>query len=192
MPTAEYDLRYLSAGLEQLESYLLSKDLYRPIGINAQRGETPYPQLTLGWMLLSRKRAEATATTPSQLSELARLGAGLDEIHSRWRTAWGKKAAQEFRSRVKLWGDFLEEYRRDPRANANRYAYEVNRRVLLDILQPEAEALEQADQDLCKTLDGLLQSVFQAGEFVWDTDLTPAFPRQKYWYLYGNLTKVSN
>ena len=54
MPSPEYDLRYLKAGIEQLESYLLSSDVYWSIGTRAPAGETPYPQLTIGGLLLAR------------------------------------------------------------------------------------------------------------------------------------------
>ena len=57
MPTLEYDLRYLRASVELLKNYLFSKDIYWSIGISAERGAPPYPQLTLGNMLLARKRA---------------------------------------------------------------------------------------------------------------------------------------
>jgi len=117
MLTTSHDLQYLQAGLDQLESYLLSKDLYRPIGIQAARGQPPYPQLTLGWLLLARLRAQATSQTPAQLAELQRLSQQVDGLRTRWRTAWGDKAQAEFRARLNLWRDFLEEYRQAPASN---------------------------------------------------------------------------
>lgn len=54
----DYDLRYLAAGVKALESYLLSSDLYWPPGIEARSGESPYPSLTPGNILLAKLRAE--------------------------------------------------------------------------------------------------------------------------------------
>jgi len=187
--TPEYDLRYLRAGIELLENYLLSQDIYRSLGVGPPAGEPPYPQLTLGWMLLSRRRLQASAVTPAQRSELARLGAELEATRTRWRVAWGGKARAEFRPRLNLWRDFLDEYRAQSEANYDRYGYEVSRRVLLELLQPEAEGLEKADLDMLSGLDGLLKALFQPGEFIWDAALTPAFPAETYWYLYGLLPK---
>jgi hypothetical protein len=191
MPTAAYDLRYLQAGLDQLESYLLSNDLYRPIGLQAARGETPYPPLTLGWLILARLRAQAAAQanaqTPAERLELERLSAQIDALRSRWRSAWGDKAQAEFRARLNLWRDFLEEYRKDPAANYDRYAYEVNRRVLLELLTQEATQLPEADQQALAGLDGWLQAVFTPGAFIWEPLLTPSFPQPTFWYLYGKL-----
>ena len=184
-PTASYDLQYLQAGLDQLESYLLSKDIYRPIGMQAARGQPPYPQLTLGWLLLACQRLQATAQTPAERMELERLSQQLDAMRSRWRTAWGSKAQAEFRARLNLWRDYLEEYRQEPAANLDRYAYEINRRLLLEILAPEAAQLPDSDVQALAGLDGWLKSAFIPGAFIWEPVLSASFPQPTYWYLYG-------
>jgi hypothetical protein len=185
MSSADYDLRFLEAGIDQLENYLLSKDIYRPIGIQAPAGSTPYPQLTLGWLLLALIRAQTTSRTPAQETQLQRLNARLDVIRTNWQTAWRNKSQAEFRARLNLWRDFLEDYRRDPQGNIDRYAYEVVRRVLLHLLQQEAQRLPEADQEALFGLDQMLEAIFVPGNFVWDNDLIPGFPESTYWYLYG-------
>ena len=187
MLTASYDLQYLRAGLDQLESYLLSKDIYRLLGLQAASGQPPYPQLTLGWLLLARLRAQATAESPSDRLELERLSQQLDALRTRWRSAWGVKAQAEFHARLNLWRDFLEEYRHDPASNHDRFAYEVNRRVLLELLAPEAAGLPAANLLALAGLDGWLQAVFVPGPFIWDEPLQSSFPQAPYWYLYGKL-----
>lgn len=192
MLTATYDLRYLQAGLDQLESYLLSNDLYRPIGIQAAYGETPYPQLTLGWLLLARLRAQATSQTPAERHNLESLSQQLDALRSHWRSAWGNKAQAEFRARLNLWRNFLEEYRKSPKSNYDRYAYEVNRRVLLELLAPEAGQLPDADLQALAGLDHGLQAILLPGPFIWEASLAPSFPQATFWYLYGNLPERTN
>jgi hypothetical protein len=186
MASADYDLQFLKAGIDQLESYLLSNDIYRPIGIKATAGEKPYPQLTLGWLLLSRLKALATSSS-DQKRELDRLIEHLETIRTRWRAAWSAKAKSEFHARLNLWRDFLEDYRKHPRENTDRYAYEINRRVLLQLLQIEADNLPQTDLDMLDGLDRLLRSAFQPGDFIWEAVLMSGFPEQIYWYLYGKL-----
>lgn len=66
MPSAEYDLGYLKAGISALENYLLSNDLYWPVGASSPSGEPAYPRLTLGGLLLAQKRAHARNLTPEQ------------------------------------------------------------------------------------------------------------------------------
>lgn len=189
MPSFEYDLRYLQAGIDQLEQYLLAKDLYWPIGISTPVGETPYPQLTVGGLLLSLARLRAAAGTPEQQAKLAEVEQKLDSVRTRWRVAWGNKAAQDFRGRLNLWRDFLEDYRDNSSAHYDRYPYEVGRRVQLQLLKGEAEDVPPAETQLLDGLDGLLRSVFIPGQFVWDDHLAPSFPQSTYWYLYGEVRK---
>jgi hypothetical protein len=187
MPSYEYDRRYLQAGIDQLEAYLLAEELYWPAGVSAPQGQPPYPQLTPGGLLLARQRLQATAETPAQQAELARLESRLEALLSQWRTAWGKKARQDFHARLKLWRDFLEEYREKPSAHHDRYTYEVGRRAQLHLLAPEAIDLPPAETDTLNGLDKLLRAIFRPGAFVWEMRLTSSFPPTTYWYLYGSL-----
>ena len=189
MPTFDYDFRYLQAAIDQLDSYLLSKDIYRPIGIKPPSGEPPYPQLTLGSLLLAKERAQTTALSLDQQAKLSKLLNQLEAICSKWRSAWGRKSTAEFRARLNLWSDFLNEYRSHPDANDDRYSYEVSRRVMLDLLHPDALDLPSADEQLLAGLDSLLKVVMISGKFIWDDGLQNTFPEKPYWYLYGYLPK---
>ena len=189
MPSPEYDLRYLKAGIEQLESYLLSSDVYWSIGTRAPAGETPYPQLTLGGLLLARLRAQSSIKTSTQQVEFEELSRRLNDLRTRWRVAWEGKASKEFHARLNLWKNFLEEYRANPETQYDRYKYEVTRRVMLHLLGAETENIPQAQRDLLASLDLLLHTIFVSGEFIWDVSLTASFPQEQYWYLYGGIPK---
>lgn len=185
MPSIEYDLKYLQAGLLDLEGYLLSNELYWPIGVGAPAGDPPFPRLTLGGLLVSRTRLEGLELNQEQQTELQRLSTRMDETRSQWRVAWGHKASREFTARLNLWRDFLEDYREKPAANVDRYPYEVRRRVMLELLGPDADAIPAAEAELRDGLDKLLKSIFVPGDFVWDSNQMNSFPKGKYWYLYG-------
>ena len=189
MPSPEYDLRYLKAGIDQLESYLLSTDVYWSIGTRAPAGETPYPQLTLGGLLLARLRAQSSIKTSTQQVELEELSRRLNNLRTRWRVAWEGKASKEFHARLNLWKNFLEEYRANPETQYDRYKYEVTRRVMLHLLGAETDNIPQAQRDLLASLDLLLHTVFVSGEFIWDVTLAVSFPQEQYWYLYGRVPK---
>jgi hypothetical protein len=145
LTTFDYEIGYLQAGVSALENYLLSHELYRPLDANALPGERPYPQLTLGGILLSRARAWAYPKSFSQQAELQNLDEQIEAVKVHWRVAWGKKASQSFQARLKLWRDYLDETIDKPEANADRYAYEVERRVMLHLLSPDTENLPQLD-----------------------------------------------
>lgn len=181
MPTLEYDLNYLQAGIPELQAYLLSNEIYWPLGLSTPAGERPYPRMTLGWLMLSLTRAERRNS-----SRVAPLRQQFETTRAQWLTAWRKKATQEFSSRLKLWTNFLNEYR-DDKINANQYAYEIQRRVILHLLLQETDAVPQAEHDLLQSLDSFLRAVLEPGAFLWEPDLVPAFPQESCWYLYGNL-----
>lgn len=188
MPSFEYDFRYLQAGADQLEAYLLARELYWSIGVSAPKGEPPYPQLTPGGLLLARRRLQATAETPAQQTQLTRLERRLDALQAKWRSAWGNKARQDFSARLKLWRNFLEEYREKPTAHYDRYGYEVGRRVQLHLLAAEAIDLPVAEAQVLDGLDKLLKVFFKPGDFVWEPRLAVSFPPTPFWYLYGSLS----
>jgi hypothetical protein len=155
------DKRYLEAGIPELENYLLSKELYYPIGRNL-------PQLTLGGVLLS----------------LARLGKRdavifdeqVDRVRAKWRSAWETKAGREVRARSELWKNYLAEYPGDPKAVARLYPQQVRYRAMLTLLGQSSDVM-----------DVYVKSIFQPGEFVWETNVLENFDRNIFWYLFGTL-----
>jgi hypothetical protein len=189
MYSAEYDLRFLQAGSKILEDYLLSNDLYWPLGVGAPVGEPPYPQFNLGNLELALTRVQGYRLTPAYQTRLDALMMQINLVRERWRTNWSRKAGAEFHARLNLWRDFLMGYRESPESNYDRYAYEVGRRVQLHLLEEEAESISSDDVRLLDSLDRLLKSAFQPGEFIWEADLSPGFPPQIYWYLYGGVKK---
>lgn len=187
MSDAEYELRYVKTGLDMLEDYLQSSELYWSTGISARQGQTPYPQMTLGGLLLFMKRASARKLTLAEQAELTGLENRLNTVRTHWRTAWGNKATQAFRARLKLWSNFLEDYRQKPGANNDRFRYEVTRRVQLHLLQPDADDRYEAEDNLLIGLDDFLKAVFIPDDFIWEPELADGFPPDPYWYLYGHL-----
>lgn len=187
MSSSQYDLGYLNAGLSSLESYLLSDDVYWDLRAPSPPGELPYPQLTLGNLLLVRARLAARPLSLEHTRLLSELEARLEATRTKWREAWTRKAKREFGARLRLWRDFLEDYRRDPETNVDRYAYEVSRRVMLHFLQIEADPISSHERELLTGLDKVLYAVLVPGRFIWDKDLLYGFPSQDFPYLYGTL-----
>jgi hypothetical protein len=175
--------------VSELESYLLSDVLYWPLDVSAPAGERPYPRLTLGGLLLARKRVRSLSLSVSQQVDLNNVEDQLDAAKTHWRIAWRKKATRSFKARLDLWRNFLEEYKEEPAANADRYAYEVERRVMLHLLSPEIEELPQAYNDMVAGLDSRLRRSILPGSFLWEPQIASGFPADEYWYLYGTLAK---
>jgi hypothetical protein len=185
VPSIEYDLHYLSSGLSELEGYLLSSDLYWPVGISPPVGEPSYPSLTIGNLLLAQRRLECRSMGPEDYKIYQEQINILDRTRLRWRHAWEQKAAREFRARLNLWRDFIDDYRADPAGNIDRYSYEVHRRVELEILKSETQAIHPQETEMLQGLDKLLRAIFDEGKFVWEPGLIGGFAREPYWFLYG-------
>lgn len=187
MPSSAYDLGYLDIAVGLLEGFLLAKDTYWKVNAMAPRGEAPYPSLTLGSLLLSQNRLESRELDLKQTERFSRLKLEIERLKSQWRSAWENKAREEFRLRLNLWRDFLEDFRGDPVANIDRYSYEVTRRVMLQLLSGETEDIPLAEQDMLSGLDAILNALFIPGEFIWDAELSSDFTEREYPYLYGIL-----
>jgi len=187
MKTFDYDLRYIQAGIEVLSDYLLSDEVFWPLSVSSPVGEPNYPQLTLGGLLLSRARLAAYHKTHDQTILVDQLNSKLDLIRSKWRVAWENKAVHSYSVRLRMWRDFIEEYKSSPPDNSDRYSYEVRLRAMLTLLKSESGGQNQAEVDLLSSLDAYLKSVLVMEGFIWEPEIQTGFPANNYWYLYGNL-----
>lgn len=187
MKPFEYDLFYLQAGLDVMEDYLLSDDVFWPMIANPPRGTPDYPRLTLGGLLLANERLAAKPANASQEAEREQIISNLDRIRSKWRVAWEKKAEHSFSVRLRMWRDYVKEYGDNPQENTYRYTYEVRLRAMLTLLFTECGQRQPAEVDLLSGLDGYIKSVLIKGGFIWEPEIQSGFPAERYWYLYGNL-----
>lgn len=182
----EYGLAYYQAGLEELDEYLQSAEMYWVSSAPPESGR-PAPRLTLGGLLLARQRLDGQAQSPAEQARLLRLNQRLEAAQFRWRVAWGKKAGREYGARLTQWRNYLDEYRRSPDNQAAYYPMEVRWRVLLDLLGESGAEISPAEQALFDALEQIRQAVFIPGGFCWDEELAGAFPESRFAYLYGEL-----
>ena len=184
MASPDYDLGYLETAVELLEGYLLSKEIYWKMIASSPPGEPSYPSLTLGGLLLAQTRIESHQLSPSQEGRKLRLRNEIERVRTKWRTAWENKAREEFRSRLDLWQNFVEEFRNDPDGNYDRYNYEVSRRVMLHLLAQEAPEIPITQQQLLAGLDRILEGLLVPAGFIWDQELAAGFSPDIYPHLY--------
>jgi len=187
MASADYDLGYLETAAELLESYLLSKEIYWKMNTSSPPGEPSYPSLTLGAVLLALVRIQSRQLNSTQDMRKTKVENKIHQNQVRWRSAWGNKAREEYRSRLDLWSNYLEEFRQDPEENFDRFRYEVRRRVMLDLLSQEADHIPAAQVQMLAGLDRILEALMVPGDFIWDETLATGFSAEEYPYLYLNL-----
>lgn len=182
MTDPELDRLYLENGLPQLQEYLLSNELYWPIG-TIQNG---LPRLTIGGLLLSERRTSVRITDPDGRAQVESLARELDAGRQRWRVAWERKAVREVQSRTKLWSGYLSDYAGARETYAADYPGQVRNRVMLSLLLAEL-ITPPAETGALSRMDEVLRAAFIPGAFLWESELSPAFPPQDFWFLYGRL-----
>lgn len=186
----ESDWIFLRTALPDLQSYVLSNELYWTLRPPARSpGGVQLPQLTIGNLLLSQARLAALPLTGDQQAEFEKLRAGIQAVRTEWRANWGRKADQEFASRLNLWQQYLRELRGDARPSASFYAREVRQRVILELLQSETSSgLPAHGLDQLKMLDGLLKGAGRPGPFVWEPEIAGGFDQKTFWFLYWDVS----
>lgn len=194
MVSVEYDLRFIREGLPLLEKYLLTDDLYWPAPALAPAGEPVYQSMTLGSLLLARKRLERRDLTPTQQAELIKLDFSWDVLSTRWQSAWQKKVEQELRARINQWGNFIAEYQEHPDAQADRLVTEARSRTMIELLMVGLPPNKHAQnlQEALTNLDATLRARWQSGAFNWPEEFSKSFPVAPFWYLYGVLESAES
>ena len=181
MPALTQEIAFISSGVVELESYLISKDLYWQI-----TSGTHFQCLTIGNLLLCIKRVRPRMKNIPDRTMVASFQDVLDIVHSKWPIAWEKKCQREAKARIDLFLNYLEDYHRSPQIEACHYTYQVRSRVILDLLQVDTPSLLN-DLQVLPELDKMIHSAWISGDFTWESYIEDEFPREKFWYLFGRL-----
>lgn len=185
MQGLENDLAFVEASVPELEKYLLSDTLYYPVtGAHGRQLAGDTTQLTLGNILLSSARLRAAQLPPEEVSQVGVLLREVDAIRNRWRTNWQKKVEQEIPSRLRLWKNYLSDWSEASPGRTGDYHYNVRLRVMLELLFDETSDLFVQEKSLLRTLDLRLKGKGMPGDFIWDPQLSSAFPPDRFWFLY--------
>jgi hypothetical protein len=176
MASTEARLAWYAAALDELPSFLLSDEMLWPL-------QNPPAQvrqdLSLGGLLLMQDDLRGEVSLPAagrrRLDELDERWASLRESHA---GALARKARRERRMRVRLWKAYLTDLGETP-GLVEEYPHQVRQRVMFERLEELGTAADEP------RLDDPLRDRFRAGPFVWDEALKGAYPRERYWFLYG-------
>jgi hypothetical protein len=180
-----HDPALLKLMAAELPDYLLSDVLFWQM-----QAPSDYPKLSLGPMLLVRAELEARRPQlpPAQAAEVEKAGREIDVTLARWPVAAEKKALQELRSRVNLWKAFWDDYLEDPYAHAHHYADEITQRAIAALLLQRFPRLADSTEARRLTpLDTQLRGLLKSGAFIWPVELQAAFPKDEFWFLYGQV-----
>jgi hypothetical protein len=185
-PTA--DLTACQAMAQEFEAYLKSDVLYWQMDASRPGGDQ-LPKLTVSGFLERAYRLRAASLSPAQQTDLEQASRLFEQAREAYRTRYAARVVHDLRGRVDAWQWFLDDYTKNPEGQAPYYPAQAHTRLAIELLldelsgQPEAAEFQQR----LSTLDKRLRAGWIAGEFVWPSSLAHAFPRDKFWWLYGRL-----
>jgi len=180
MNRIEYEAEYVKAGLEHFKPFLLSPEIFWNIHLSRPAKQAPYPQLSLGNMLLAIHILKSGVKFEDHL-ELIDSYKG---IKREWVRAWQKKAELEFNYRIKQWLRYLADLQGEKNQSKSSFKNDIRIRVLLELLLNQ---LKDEGQDLAEKLNELdlqFHALMKAAEFVWPSEIKGAFASEDYWFLY--------
>jgi uncharacterized protein YukE len=179
MQRNEYENKYLAEGLEQIKPYLLSGELFWNLNLASPRDRAPYPQMTLGNLLIS-----------AHILGCEGSGAARELLNAFWATkqewsiAWEGKAAKEYSYRLKQWGRAIEDFRDSRNPGVGALANELRGRTALVLLEREVAGEDLKRLGSLQTLDNVFLSLSKEGDFVWDEELRECLEIEPFWFLY--------
>jgi hypothetical protein len=109
----------------------------------------------------------------------------LELIRAKRRTAWEQKSRSELANRLRLWSKSVAEWQPADSERRADYTGQVRSRVILQLLLHKINA--PAEQAVLDDLDNFLRVSLKPASFLWDAELAEAFPKDEFWFLYGNL-----
>jgi hypothetical protein len=140
-------------------------------------------------MLMAQARLAGRPLTEAEQARFDEAARRLADLKAHWQVAWERKAAAEFENRMRLWRNFVDDYRTHPHLHFDRYSYEVGRRVQLHLLAQEAGQISAHDQKMLALTDQIVRARLTPTPFIWETEAAPSFDPSVYWFLYGRLPK---
>lgn len=180
-----YDLLILEEMAANMAAYLISDVTSWTIP------RANMPKLTVGGYLMRQHRLQILQDQ-LQPDDQARLWAAVqkfDEALIERVVRFEFRAHQELHTRIGEWVNYLRDLGGRVASEANYYAGVADTRVVISSLfvqlQKDPYQLEQGALEEVKALDKNLRARLEDHEFIWDAVWKPAYPKEKYWWLYG-------
>ncbi len=181
----ERDLLIVEATIRDLKDHLLGDSIYWELR-RPSAGGYSLPKGTLGGLLMRLHRLNALRDdlTPAQAERLDTATTTAEETLHRWDVQAREMASRETSARLGLWQNYVAELADNPRRYTPEYATQAEGRTALSMLltfsgDSGREALAQIG-----SVDAMLKAVPAEEGFVWDDELSAAYPQHEFWWLY--------
>ena len=178
----------VKSSIPEWESYIFSKEIYWPLFFgkdSVYRGDIK-PRLSAGRLLIALYFLDYFQKNNNDIENTVHKDFQVvNVLKSQWKSNWTKKVLAEIPFRLRLWGDIIQQIRKSSIHNTE-FQNQMQIRFMLDCLINESP-IDVPDQvkNQVFLLDQQLKNISQPASFVWNDDVSSAFDRNKYWYLYS-------
>lgn len=182
------DLKETEAFVDSLDGYLQQDQLYGSVG-GGFFTSGRMPALTVGSLAMRLRRLQILENllTPEQRAQLDAAREKHDAIRKHWHAHYIAKLEKEIKSRLDAMRPFFEEAQSDPQLASKVYGPEVMRRTIAEEAIIALAEMGEDTGDLTRKArgaDAALRRYVQPSEFAWGSQLEPAYPRERFWWMY--------
>ena len=157
-------------------------------------GRVDMPLLTIGGYLMRRRRLVALGhlLREDERRFLAEANDRYDRTVSGQIVRFEERTLSELGARMREWTVYLRDLTISHRlaADTARYDYLADTRVVIeDLIDKLSESPFHLPEHLradIAALDHRLRNRWKSGQFIWSPVWTPAYPFDRYWWLYGH------
>lgn len=182
----EVDLAVLAAEIDELEEYIVKGDIYRTVRVQTPAG-MQMVQMSAGDLLsrLYRLEGERERLSVEQRSRTKELALAARSTIYSLRTRFHDLLKREIKTRIDSLNWFLDDVIGDPKRARVEYPYEIRNRQRIQLMVDElAEEMTPELKSQVSRVDERIRLIVRPAEFVWDSQLEPIFPRERFWYMY--------
>lgn len=182
----EVDVAVLATEVEELEEYIIKGDIYRTVRVQTPTG-TQMVQMSAGDLLsrLYRLEGERDRLNVEQRSRTKDLALATRSTIYGLRTRFHDLLKREIKTRLDSLNWFLDDVMGDPKRARVEYPYEIRNRQRIQLMVDElGEELPSKLKSQINRIDDRIRLIVKPASFVWDSQLEPIFPRDRFWYMY--------
>jgi hypothetical protein len=182
------DLKIIEDMAAEMGDYLVSTQLFWP------KIDHKLVQPTIGGFWVRQHRLQVLKGTLLDAAGQERLDQTIqlfEEACTKQSRHFEQKVSRELEARVRQWAEDLDELLADEPPSMAYYRSDVEVRAIIDAMLDHLDSLPtEAKVSVLREigrLDHQLEKRWAAGEFIWPAGWEAAYPRQRYWWLYGQL-----
>ena len=183
-----HDLIVIETMVAELEAYLKSAILFWQM-TPAIPTSPAAPMLTIGGYLLRAYRlvGRKKELDQDQGDRLAKIRIHFEAITKEWSVHTEQRIGRELKARLNSWQWFVDDCQANKKSCITYYATEAELRTLIEHIIEISPRFGDLDGLLrrLRNLDAQFMHWFRPGNFVWRSELESVYPRERFWWLYG-------